>query len=79
MAASKKKRTGARAAVVVVPVSYTHLVLVHTADVGPAVTGGADLQRTAGVAAEFDLGRHCLDQVGVPLADVCLLYTSRCV
>ena len=37
------------------------VVLVHTADVGPAVTGGADLQRTAGVSAEFDLGRHCLD------------------
>ena len=46
------------------------VALVHTADVGPAVTGGADLQRTAGFAAEFDLGRHCLDQVGVPLADV---------
>ena len=45
-------------------------VFVHTAYVGPAVAGSTDLQRTAGVAAEFDLGRHCLDQVGVPLADV---------
>ncbi len=28
------------------------------------------LDQRAGFAAEFDLGRHCLDQVGVPLADV---------
>ena len=45
-------------------------VFVHTAHVGPAVAGGTDLQRTAGFAAEVDLRRHRLDQVGMPLADV---------
>ena len=39
------------------------IVLVHAADVGPAVAGSADLQRAA--AAEIDLRRNGLDQLRV--------------
>ena len=44
-------------------VLHNGIVFVHTADVGPAVAVGSDLQRAA--AAEIDLRRNGLDQLRV--------------